>query len=163
MLNMNKNTDSVKTVEALQSNDSFVDEIPLGFISYPKNITLNTKHIWRLPELTSDEVKSGESELGLCFASSRHYNVGTLMEVSISIRGDEHKFVGQVVLIKGNAQGYNVGVWLRSQTDACRARIIEQICYFNSSHQVKRKYSLESINQEKGMREWIYPDAQLPA
>ena len=80
--------------------------------------------------------------------------------MTISIRGDDHKFVGQVVLIKGNGQGYNVGVWLRSQTDACRARIIEQICFMNGS----RQQSLATIKKEKGMREWIYPDAtQLPA
>ncbi len=159
MLNMNKITNSVNTVEAHQSS-TFIDEIPLGFISYPKNIPLSIKHIWRLPELTPDEVKSGESELGLCFTSNKHHKIGTLVEVTISIHGDDHKFVGQVVLIKANDHGYNVGVWLRSQTDACRARIIEQICYMNGSQQ----HSLASIKKEKGMREWIYPDAtQLPA
>ena len=79
MLNMNKITDSVNTVEAYQST-TFVDEIPLGFISYPKNISLNIKHIWRLPELTLDEEKSGESELGLFFASQKHHKSGRLLK-----------------------------------------------------------------------------------
>jgi hypothetical protein len=161
---MNLNNDPVNTAEAHQPNIAFADEVPLGFISYPKNIPLNAKHIWRLPELTADEVKSGESELGLCFTSNKHHKIGTLMEVTISMRGDDHIFVGQVVLIKGGDRGYNVGVWLRSQTDACRARIIEQICYMDSSLETGRQHSLATIKKEKGMREWIYPDTtQLPA
>ena len=164
MLNINTTTDPLSTSEVLQGDNSFIDEIPLGFISYPKTIPLKIKHIWRLPELTQDEVESGESESGLCFISHRHHKIGTLVEVTISIRGDDHKFVGQVVLIRGSDHGYNVGVWLRSQTDACRARIIEQICYTDGSLEAQRQHSLATIKKEKGMQEWIYPDStQLPA
>lgn len=149
--------------ETIQPKDILLDKMATGFLYHPENTPLKVKRLWRVPELNRDEEKSGESTLGLCFTSQKHYVAGSSLELTISIHGEDHKFSGQIVLIKENLQGYNVGVWLRSQMDACRARIVEQVCYIDSYLEDQPDRNILPFNQEQRIREWISQNAaQIP-
>ena len=164
MLNAVSNTDYRKTIDVHQLSDFSFDKMVPGFIYHPKHVPLKIKRVWRLPELAQDEVKSGKSTLGLCFFSTKNHKPGALIELTISLLGEDHKFIGQVVIVKETHLGYETGIWLQSQMDAYRARIIEQVCYIDGYLGHKQDQSVAVINKEQGAREWISLNAaQFPA
>ncbi len=131
------------------------DQSAAGFIRHPDAFPLNIRRRWREPVLSLAEEMDDESELGLCFFSEKHLDPGTRLELSIPLRGEEQKFAGEVVLVRALRHGYEIGLWLRSHTDACRARIVEQICYIECYLKDKQKNTINPINHEQGTREWI--------
>lgn len=164
MLNAIRNDDHVNARGKHQPDYAHFDEMAPGFIYHPDHIPLNFRRLWRMPELTKEERKSGMSTLGLSFFSDKHLTPGMQIEVTVPLRGEDHKFVGQVVLVKESHHGYDVGIWLRSQHDAYRARIVEQICYIDCYLQDKQEHSSKPINKEQGIQEWIVHNAaQFPA
>ena len=158
-------------VSHFESNDDinptknkFIKKMATDFLYHPENTSLKIKRLRGLPELTQSEIKSGVSSLGLCFASGKYHRIGSILGLTISTHGEEHSFLGQVVLIKENPHGYHVGVWLRSQTDASRLRIVEQILYIDSYLEDQQDQSVTPFNKEQGIQEWISQNAaQIPA
>lgn len=161
MLNTTNTIDHEKSIDAGRHYDFPVDVIAPDFIYHPKNALLKTKPLKQFPELDQDEIRSGKSTLGLCFTSRKHHATGTILEITIPVRGDDHKFVGQVVLVRKMQHGYETGIWLRSQTDACRARILEQICYIDGYLEEKQVQSETPINAEQEIQGWISRNAAL--
>ena len=119
MLNAIKNLDLVNSAGEHQPNEFSFDEMSPGFIYHPDSIPLTIKHLWRLPELTQDEIKSGKSTLGLCFSSNKHLNPGMLIELTVFIRGEDHKFVGQVIFVKQTQHGYGLIIVLFLKKKIC--------------------------------------------
>ena len=147
------------TPDVQLANKINTDDAAPGFIHHPNNIPFHVKHVSRLPVMKQNEIESGKSTLGLCFFSDKYLKPGTLVELTIPLRGEDHKFIGQVVLIRETHRGYEAGIWLRSQTDAFRARIIEQICYIDGYLEEKQDHSASPINKELGIQEWISRNA----
>jgi len=161
MQNLKKTIVYKQNADTHRSLDFQVDEIATDFIYHPENLSLNTRYIKQLPELDQDELKSGKSTLGLCFTSKKHHLPGSNLEITIPVRGDRHKFIGLVVFIRKIEQGYKTGIWLRSQTDACRARILEQICYIDGYLENRQKQSKVPINTDQEIEGWISRNAAL--
>lgn len=159
MLNAIRNDVHENAAGTLQADYAHFDQMASGFIYHPDHIPLNFRRLWHLPELTKDERRSGKSTLGLSFFTHKHLKAGEQVEVTVHVRGENHKFVGEVVLVKESQRGYDVGIWLRSQHDAIRARIIEQVCYIDRYLQDKQKHSSKPINKEQGTQEWIVHNA----
>jgi len=147
--------DQVDEKDGYHANEIAFDEVAPGFIYHPTNTTLTMKAISRLPELTEDEVQSGKSNLGLCFFSEKKLSTGMLIKLTIPLRGEDHIFIGQIVIVKESQQGYEVGIWLRSQVDAYRARIVEQACFLEGV--MKKKQTQKSSRQSKksGLHSWV--------
>ena len=98
------------------------------FIRHPQQFPLEFRRTreWRW---SAREEQAPNGDLGLSFVSPKYIATGTKMELSIPLRGDVQKFQGTVVMVRGIANGYEIGLWLASADDASRARLVEEICH----------------------------------
>ena len=126
-----------------------------GFIHHPAGFPIEAKRVW-LGEWFDD---AGEVEepgtIGLCFESDRYIKPGTVLELSIPLRGVIQKFRGRVVLVKWNGECCEIGMWLSSKSDAGRILIVEQICHIEAYLKHKRHHEGPFISQERIAQEWI--------
>lgn len=125
-----------------------------GFIHHPPGFPLEVRRLW-LGNWMDEEGDQGAGSLGLCFESDRYIRPGTLLEVSIPLRGVIQKFRGRVVLVRGDEETCEIGIWLSSKTDADRIRIVEQICHIEAYLKHKRHQEGPFISQERIAQEWI--------
>ena len=96
-----------------------------GFLHHPREFPLQLHRRW-----WADLWRSTRpcASLGLCVTTDRPLPVGASVDLTIPLRGETQRFRGEVVLVRAVAGGYEIGVWLESERDAERARIVEQIC-----------------------------------
>jgi hypothetical protein len=124
-----------------------------GFIRHPVDFPIQVRRLWFNGR--SSERPRGGSRLGLCFDSEDFVRPGSLVELSIPLRGDVQKFRGEVVLVRETGFGYEIGVWLQNESDAARARIVEQICHIETYLREKREREGRQLSRERAAREWI--------
>lgn len=129
-----------------------VEQGPDGFIHHPSGFPLRFRRIWF--DALRHRSGHGRASLGLAFETSRFVRPGTWIEVSIPLRGVVQRFRGEVVLVRAIDQGYEVGLWLESDDDAARARIVEQICHIECYLRCKGG-DRGGITRESAAREWV--------
>lgn len=132
----------------------FVESNLSGFIHHPSGFPIEVRRLW-LGNWMDEAADQGPGTLGLCFESDRYIRPGTLLEVSIPLRGVIQKFRGRVVLVRGNGETCEIGIWLPSRTDAGRIRIVEQICHIEAYLKHKRHQEGPFISKERIAQEWI--------
>lgn len=125
-----------------------------GFIHHPAGFPIEVRRLW-LSDWFDDSVDMEQGNLGLCFESDRYIKPGTVLEISIPLRGVIQKFKGRVVLVKGNGASCEIGMWLSSRSDAGRIRIVEQICHIEAYLKHKRHHDGPFISPERVAQEWI--------
>lgn len=155
MLDKTKQIQKENSVAGQQRIDQFIDDWEPGFIHHPGSIPIDIRLISQKTEQTTTAIENANSRLGLSFNTNKQLKPGMHIEISIHLRDDDQKFIGQVVFVREKEQGYDVGIVLRSQTDAYRARIIEQVCYINCYIQDQQSHSTKLINPEQCAHEWI--------
>lgn len=69
-----------------------------------------------------------DGELGLMLLSRRYVPTGSELEIEVRVRGETHVFDGTVVLVRENARGYELGLWLASADAVADARRVEALC-----------------------------------
>ncbi len=134
-----------------------------GFIYHPLSIPLSVRR--RRPAWWHRQTRSeAPGELGIIFRSDTYLPTGSLIELSISLRGEMHRFSGEIVLVREIEDGYEIGLWLASHEDTCRARIVEQVCHIESYLRIRRLREGPFLSRETVAREWISNFAhQFPA
>lgn len=123
-----------------------------GFIHHPADFPLSWR---RIKKLKHEAVETEHGNLGLCFVSDKYIRPGTILELNITLRGETHCFVGQVILVRNRVDQFEIGVWFSSREDAGRVRIVEQICHIESYLRSKRHYDGPFISKERVAQEWI--------
>ncbi len=127
------------------------------FIRHPDNFPIDIKRNWR-DVLRPRRAEPRQIGLGLCFESSRYMKPGTVIELSIPLRGETQTFHAHVALVMQNDRGYEIGCFMESEEEAYRARIVEQICHIEAYLQSRRqKRGLSSEN--RGAQQWIDQNA----
>ena len=125
-----------------------------GFIQHPQQFPLQLR-ILRFGE-RKKTLKTEEScNIGLIILSEKYLRPGTVLEISIPMRKDTHKFTCKVVLIQEEKRGYGIGLWLMHKPDEQRIRIVEQVCHIEHYLGEKRRKDGPFLSQEKIMEEWI--------
>ncbi len=127
------------------------------FIRHPDNFPIQCKRDWKAVFRSHVEVPE-QTELGLCFESPKYIKPGSIIELSIPLRGDIQKFRAHVVLVLQNDHGYEIGCLMHSQEEAYRARIVEQICHIESYLQ-NRHQARTAANENNAAQEWINRNA----
>jgi len=125
------------------------NKIRNDFIRHPQQFPLEFRRVraWRR---SAPEKHTPEGDIGLSFVSRKYVPTGTEMEVSIPLRGVAQKFHGNVVMVREIVGGYEIGIWLASEDEASRARLVEQICH------------TECYLQEKAARAYLSRKARTP-
>lgn len=127
------------------------------FMRHPDNFPIQFKRDWKAAFRSGGDLPE-QTGLGLCFESEKYLKPGTILELSIPLRGETQKFRAHVVLVLENGSGYEIGCLMHSQEEAYRARIVEQICHIESYLQ-NRHLARTSSNENKGAQDWIAKNA----
>lgn len=125
-----------------------------GFIRHPADFPIAYKRQGLLKKHGCRHVETGS--LGLAFRSEKYIRPGSSLEVSITLRGEEQKFTGRIVLVRNRGDHFEIGLWLDSHEDATRLRIVEQICHIESYLREKRHREGPFISREKVAQEWVH-------
>ena len=64
-------------------------------------------------------------------------------------------FLGKVVLVIENNEGYEIGILLLNEEDGPRLRIIEQVCHIELYLSDKRYKEGPFLSKERLTKEWI--------
>jgi len=126
------------------------DPGPNEFIPHPSDCPI---HVRRLGFKGRRRVRpQAASKLGLTYSSKQFMPPGTFVNVQIPVRGETERFRGEIVLVRETSCGFEIGIWLESDADAARARIVEQIChiesYWSQEHRDGRPMSRQHAAQE---------------
>jgi len=125
-----------------------------GFIHHPADFPIAFKRPGPLKKQGYRHTERGT--LGLTFRSEKYIKPGSLLEVTITLRGEEQKFTGRIVLVRNQGDHFEIGLWLTSHEDASRLRIVEQICHIESYLREKRHREGPFISREKVAQEWVH-------
>ena len=124
-----------------------------GFIHHPAGFPLECKRVWfrwrrrREPE---------SNDIGLLFESDRYIPPGATLEITIPLRAESPCFNGRVVLVRHAGDHFEIGIWFPLRADACRMRIVEQICHIEAYLQQKKYFDGPyALNRERVAEEWI--------
>lgn len=131
-----------------------------GFIHHAPGCPLEFKRVWFDGRYSRDDTESATAEIGLIFESEDYVKPGSVLEITITPRGEETRFRGKVVLVRKCEGYFEIGVWMHHAADASRVRIIEQICHIDSYMQ-ERKYrdGPYNLNHDRIAAEWIMDNA----
>lgn len=125
-----------------------------GFIHHPPGFPIQW-HPLRLKKKLQQTEYNQHSHLGLCFESEKYIKPGTVLELTIHLRGEDQKFTGRVILVHNKGTLFEIGVWFSSRSDASRLRIVEQICHIEAYLKHKRHHEGPFVSQERIAQEWI--------
>jgi hypothetical protein len=120
--------DSVMPGAAQACNPARFDAVRNDFIPHPAQFPIRYRRRDVLP-WRNRRMDSTSGDVGLSFHSAKHIPAGTRIELEIPLRGDTQRFAGTVVMVREQADGFEIGLWLASPDDATRARIVERICH----------------------------------
>ena len=123
------------------------------FLYHPPShpLSFRTRRVpwWRRP------APDAPANLGIVFRSDRYVAAGSILEIEIPLRGQSQQFRGEVVLVRELSDGFEVGLWLESDADARRARIVEQVCHIESYLKQKRLRDGPFLSHESAAQEWV--------
>jgi len=108
-----------------------------GFLRHPEGFPLRCRRL--LLERQRPPNAPAPGDVGLIFRSARFIRPGTRMEISIPLRGETQRFRGEVVMVRAGREGYEIGLWLDSEQDCSRARLVEQICHIEKHLEARRR------------------------
>lgn len=130
-----------------------------GFIQHATGTPLQYRRLRPGGRRPQDRTQN-TGEIGLMFQTDEYIRPGSMLEISIPLRDEVARFRGRVVLVKTNADHYEIGVWMNRAADASRMRIVEQICHIESYLQ-QRKFQdgPYNLNRERLAAEWIAENA----
>ena len=135
-------------------NDRPIHDVKTGFLQHPAGYPMEIKRKRFWEKLDAD--KQTSSRIGIMFDSDEYYKPGTNIDITIPLPNKIENFSGKVVLVKQNGDHYEIGLWLRREEDASRARIVEQICHIEVYMQEKKyREGPYNLNPDRVAREWI--------
>lgn len=137
----------------LPKDIEFGNKLLQGFIKHPERFPLQFKRL-RFWERSKVDM-SNPANIGLTFFAEQAQKLGSLLEMTIPTRKEVHTFIGKVVAIKENDEGYDIGIWLVNADDAPTLRIVEQICHIELYLNDKKYREGPFLSPEKITEEWI--------
>jgi hypothetical protein len=85
------------------------------FLIQSENERVRYRHDWITDFLGQDMKHDG---LGLCFNFSKNIEPGTTLDIGIPLPEAVHKYKADVVVSSKNDEGYEIGIWLHTSSDA---------------------------------------------
>jgi hypothetical protein len=123
------------------------------FIHHPASWPIKFRRLW--VARSTDPVCKNPSDIGLCFQSKKFVRPGTDLELAIAVLGETHHLTGRVVLIRHLEDGYLVGFWFKSLTEAYRARRIELTCQIEAYRAELTRQRGGAVSYDTAAREWL--------
>lgn len=105
-----------------------LDAIHNDFIPHPAQFPIKFRRLTALPWKTRP-APALAGDVGLSFHSAKYVPAGTRLELEIPLRGITQRFSATVIMVREEAEGFEIGLWFTTPDDAIRARIVEKICY----------------------------------
>jgi hypothetical protein len=101
--------------------------------------------------------------VGLSFRGDEAVDCGNILDVTISVECEDHRFQGQVVWIRDLDKCYELGLCFVYEDDAFRVRNLEQICHIEIYRRMLCEINGGAVDIDVAAREWIERfSAQFP-
>ena len=124
------------------------------YIRHPSDIPIEISSSNARPE--EEKLLSNISFGGLCFRSEVPFKNGTMVTVKISHVRPVFEAKGRVVWCSGEKGGsYDVGVEFAGESDAFRARMVEQVCRIERYKEKVLKKEGRALTGSQAALEWI--------
>ena len=91
---------------------------------------------------------------GLCCRSSAAFSEGEHLRIRIPIGLASFEAEGRVAWCRPHEDGYRIGIEFIAETEAFRARMVEQICHIERYHRQQQAEGRE-VSEEQAAIEWI--------
>ena len=132
---------------------TFKNELLVGFIKHPDRFPLQVRRLyfWERTRIKVSET----SNIGLTFSSNEYQKPGSIIEITIPMRIETHRFLGKTVMVKETHNDYEIGIRLLNAEDSQKLRIVEQICHIELYLNDKRYKEGPFLSREKLTEEWI--------
>jgi hypothetical protein len=91
---------------------------------------------------------------GLCCRSRVPFHEGEPVLVRIPIGGPGFEAEGRVAWCRSHEEGYRIGIAFVAETEAFRARMVEQICHIERYHRQQLEEG-RVVTEEDAAVEWI--------
>jgi PilZ domain-containing protein len=91
---------------------------------------------------------------GLCCRSGRAFDQGAQVRVRIPVGDDGFEAEGRVAWCRSQDDGYRVGIEFVAESEAFRARMVEQICHIERYHR-KQLAEGRHLSEQEAAIEWI--------
>jgi len=123
-------------------------EKPAAFIRYPSHVPVHCRP--HREALNGHDVTPG----GICFASGEPFAPGVLVKLSLGApHGVEH-FTAKVAWSKPRGTEYVTGACLLDDADACRARMVAQLCHIDA-YRRREQAQGRLLDDDAAASEWI--------
>ncbi len=144
---------SISAPMAQDQSITFKNELLVGFIKHPDRFPLQVRRLyfWERTRIKVSET----SNIGLTFSSNEYQKPGSIIEITIPMRIETHRFLGKTVMVKETNNNFEIGVWLLNPEDSQKLRIVEQICHIELYLNDKRYKEGPFLSREKLTEEWI--------
>jgi hypothetical protein len=97
---------------------------------------------------------------GLCCRSSTAFAEGASVRIRIPIGAASFEAHGRVAWCRPHEDAYRIGIEFTAETEAFRARMVEQLCHIERYHRQQRAEGRE-LSEEQSAIEWIERYAAL--
>jgi c-di-GMP-binding flagellar brake protein YcgR len=95
------------------------------------------------------------SKGGLSFVSEEEIPVGSNIEIRIAAVDPPFEAKARVVWVKGEDEGYCIGVQFLDAADAFRSRMVEQVCAIERYRRQVEHEEGRVLTQAEAAEEWI--------
>jgi hypothetical protein len=91
---------------------------------------------------------------GLCCRSSAAFAEGERVRIRIPVGAASFEAEGRVAWCRPHEDAFQIGIEFIAETEAFRARMVEQICHIERYHRQQRAEGRE-VSEEQAAIEWI--------
>lgn len=91
---------------------------------------------------------------GLCCRSSSPFREGERVRIRIPVGTPGFEAEGRVAWCRPHEDAYRVGIEFVAESEAFRARLVEQVCHIERYHQ-KARAEGRTLSEEEAAIEWI--------
>ncbi len=95
------------------------------------------------------------SEGGLCCAVAHALEVGSEVDISISLVKPPYRGHGVVVWCHPDGDAYEAGIRFEGEQDAFSVRMVEQVCQIELYRQTVAEHEGRQLSSEEAAAEWI--------
>lgn len=124
------------------------------YIRHPTDIPL-VYHIENRLKTQQSSVLNNACEGGISFRSQFSLEVGTMIQIHLSLSKHFFQAFGKVAWVKKTNEHFDIGLEFIDSTPKSRVRMVEQICYIE--HYKNEVYKKEGriLTGEQAALEWI--------
>ena len=125
------------------------DSLPAAFLRYPGEVPMRYQ-----PCRPNGSVHCAGTAGGICFPCGEPIEPGTVVDLSLRAPHGVERFTVRVAWCRPDGVEFLAGACLLGEDDACRARMVAQICHIDL-YRRREQASGRELDEDTAASEWI--------